>query len=83
MKVDVRGGIFDDRFSYAVTNGEWHYLQEVAFDPQKLVKSRKEANLHRQRVPLDAVDRWFEAACCARDRRTSSMPLSARSQRTS
>lgn len=44
VKLEVKGEEFDDRFSYAVKNGQWHFLQEVAFDPQKLVKSRKEAN---------------------------------------
>jgi hypothetical protein len=44
VKVEVGGEVFDDRFSYAVKNGAWHFLQEVSFDPQKLVKSRKEAN---------------------------------------
>lgn len=44
VELSVGGDIFHDRFSYAVKNGAWHFLQEVSFDPQKLVKSRKEAN---------------------------------------
>jgi hypothetical protein len=44
VKLDVHGQTFHESVSYGVRNGAWHYLQEVAFDPQRPRRSRKEAN---------------------------------------
>ena len=44
VELDVGGKRFHESVSYGVKNGEWHYLQEVSFDPQRPRRSRKEAN---------------------------------------
>jgi hypothetical protein len=39
------GGVEDtEEVSFAVMNGRWHYLQEVAFDPGNAAQSRREAH---------------------------------------
>ncbi len=44
VELDVGGRRFEESMSYGVRAGTWHYLQEVAFDPQRPRRSRKEAN---------------------------------------
>lgn len=44
VELDVDGVSVEHEVSYAVMNGEWHYLQEVPFDPGKPRVSRKEAS---------------------------------------
>lgn len=44
VPLDIDGVTVDHEVSYAVLNGEWHYLQEMPFDPGKPRVSRKEAS---------------------------------------
>jgi hypothetical protein len=44
VELDVDGVSIEHEVSYAVMNGEWHYLQEMPFDPGKPRVSRKEAS---------------------------------------
>ena len=44
IELEVGGQTFRETVSYGVSNGAWHYLQEVSFDPQRPRRSRKEAN---------------------------------------
>lgn len=44
VELDVDGVSVEHEVSYAVMNGDWHYLQEVPFDPGKPRVSRKEAS---------------------------------------
>lgn len=44
ITLDVDGTSIPSEVSFAVQNGQWHYLQEVSFDPGKPRFSRKEAN---------------------------------------
>jgi hypothetical protein len=44
VPLDIHGVTVDHEVSYAVMNGEWHYLQEMPFDPGKPRVSRKEAS---------------------------------------
>jgi hypothetical protein len=44
VELDVDGVSVEHEVSYAVMNGNWHYLQEVPFDPGKPRVSRKEAS---------------------------------------
>ncbi len=44
VDLDVDGVKVEHEVSYAVMNGDWHYLQEMPFDPGKPRVSRKEAS---------------------------------------
>jgi len=44
VELDVEGVAVEHEVSYAVMNGDWHYLQEMPFDPGKPRVSRKEAS---------------------------------------
>ncbi|MGC1165446.1 MAG: hypothetical protein WA862_04995 [Solirubrobacterales bacterium] len=44
VELDVEGVSVEHEVSYAVMNGDWHYLQEMPFDPGKPRVSRKEAS---------------------------------------
>lgn len=43
VPIDVRGTTIQEEVSYAVVNGDTHYLQEMPFDPSSARRNRKEA----------------------------------------
>jgi hypothetical protein len=43
VSLQVEGVSFDQEVSYAVMNGDWHFLQEMPFDPGRPRRSNKEA----------------------------------------
>lgn len=40
--LEVHGIGLEEEFSFAVRNGSWHYVKEVAFDGGSLRRARKE-----------------------------------------
>lgn len=44
MDVEIQGVTVKEEVSYAVMNGDWHYLQEVSFDSGSPLRSQKEAS---------------------------------------